>query len=496
MDTRMEGTGCPPCSSAPNLPANPSPAPASAPAYTTQKPPEKKPFRLEKGERAAALLCLLMGIAYVRLLLDPPELLRSWGAWNHWLLAVLLVCFFACMEISARLCRIPCPRESWFWAAVMLAQPVGCGLFENYALSLFPALFSHLAAAQWALVRCGGAAALPVGALLPLDLVRGWFGIPFANFHRLFQAIFYGAGKKLPKPKSKGVWWGLLGAVCALPVMIWAFSTLVSADAAFQHLAGSVQDWLAMFSLPAFLADALNPGWLLLELFFACWFYGLFYGSKHLKENTNRITDREIYDTFDKMRLLPRQTPLVALAMLCGLYLVFFLSQLGYLTAGFAGVLPEEYTAAEYARRGFFEMLQIALVNLSVLAAAAKLSRTPLRQSRGLRGLGIALCASNLLFAAIAFSKLWLYISRFGLTSMRVLAGYAIAVVAIWSVLAIASLLRPFGAVVWGIRLAAVLFCLLCLCNIDGLILATQQRAAQEYQTTETGDFYSNYFMD
>lgn len=196
------------------------------------------------------------------------------------------------------------------------------------------------------------------------------------------------------------------------------------------------------------------------------------------------------------MRLLPRQTPLVALAMLCGLYLVFFLSQLGYLTAGFAGVLPEEYTAAEYARRGFFEMLQIALVNLSVLAAAAKLSRTPLRRSRGLRGLGIALCASNLLFAAIAFSKLWLYISRFGLTSMRVLAGYAIAVVAIWSVLAIASLLRPFGAVVWGIRLAAVLFCLLCLCNIDGLILATQQRAAQEYQTTETGDFYSNYFMD
>ena len=241
MDTRMEGTGCPPCSSAPNLTPNPSPAPVSAPAYSLASPPPKKPFRLEKGERPAALLCLLMGIAYVRLLLDPPEILRPWGDWSNWLLAILLVSFFVCVELSARLCHLPCPRESWFWAAVMLAQPLGCGLFENDALSLFPYLFSHLAAAQWALVRCGGAAALPVGALLPLDLVRGWFGIPFSNFHRLFQTIFYGAGKKLPKPKSKGVWWGLLGAVCVLPVLVWAFSTLVNADAAFQNLAGMLQ---------------------------------------------------------------------------------------------------------------------------------------------------------------------------------------------------------------------------------------------------------------
>ena len=86
----------------------------------------------------------------------------------------------------ARLCRIACPRESWFWAAVFLSQSIGCGLFGNRELEFFPFLLSHLDAAQWALVRCGGAAALPVGALLPLDLVRGWFGIPFSNFHRLF----------------------------------------------------------------------------------------------------------------------------------------------------------------------------------------------------------------------------------------------------------------------------------------------------------------------
>lgn len=443
-----------------------------------QNYPEKVMFYPERGERAAALLCLGMGVLYARWVLEPPAVLCQQG---QWILAAVLGCFFVCVEVSARLCRIACPRESWFWAAVFLSQSIGCGLFGNRELEFFPFLLSHLAAAQWALVRCGGAVSLPVGALLPLDLLRGWFGIPFSNFHRLFQALFWGVGKNLPKPKSKEIWWGLLGAVCALPLLGWAFTTLVAADAAFQQMTGSLESWLAQFSLPEILTDFLSPGWLFLELFFACWFYGLFYGAKHLKEKETRITERMVYDSFNKLRLIPRQTPTVALALLCGLYLIFFLSQINYLTAGFMGVLPQAYTAAEYARRGFFEMLQIAVVNLSVLAVAAKLCRTPLRQSRGLRVLGIALCTSNLLFAVIAFSKLWLYISRFGLTSLRVLAGYAIAVVAIWSALSIASMLHPFRAVVWGIRLAAVLFCLLCLCNIDHLVSLTQRQVEREY---------------
>lgn len=455
----------------------------ASPAFTAQTRPAKKAFRVETGERAAAVLCLLMGIIYARWMLAPPAVLYQHGWWT---LAAVLGCFFVCIEVSARLCRIPCRRESWFWAAMFLAQSIGCGLFENDTLSFFPVLLAHLAAAQWALVRCGGAVALPVGALLLVDLLRGWFGIPFSNFHRLFQALFSGVGQKLPRPKSRGIWWGLLGAFCALPVLGWAFSTLVTADAAFQQMTGSLGRWLTGFSLPAFLADFFHPGWLFLELFFACWFYGLFYGSKHLQEKTGRITEHSLYRASEKLRIAPRQTPMVALSLVCGLYLLFFLSQINYLTAGFAGVLPQAYTAAEYARRGFFEMLQIALVNLSVLAAAAKLCRTPLRQSTGLRILGITLCGANLLFAAIAFSKLWLYISRFGLTSLRVLAGYAIAVVTIWSALAMASLLRPFGAVVWGVRLAAVLFCLLCLCNIDHLVSLTQRQAEREYPASET----------
>ena len=74
----------------------------------------------------------------------------------------------------------------------------------------------------------------------------------------------------------------------------------------------------------------------------------------------------------------------------------------------------------------------------------------------------MVLMACNLLFVVIASSKLGLYISCFGLTPKRVLAAYAIVVVALWSVLAMVRLLRPFRVAEVAIHLAALLFCLLC----------------------------------
>ena len=162
---------------------------APAPACTAQTSPAKKTFQLEKGERAAALLCLLMGVLYARWMLEPPAVLYQRG---QWVLAAVLGCFFVCIELSARLCRIPCRRESWFWAAVFLAQSVGCGLFQNQTLVLFPYPLAHLAAAQWALVRCGGAVALPVGPCCRWTCSGAGLEFPFPTFTGCSRPSFAG----------------------------------------------------------------------------------------------------------------------------------------------------------------------------------------------------------------------------------------------------------------------------------------------------------------
>ena len=72
-------------------------------------------------------------------------------------------------------------------------------------------------------------------------------------------------------------------------------------------------------------------------------------------------------------------TVLIAACFVYGVYLV---SQLAYLSGGFAGILPEGYTMAEYARRGFFEMAWLCAINLGVIALSVGLiqkeSKTPL----------------------------------------------------------------------------------------------------------------------
>ncbi len=60
----------------------------------------------------------------------------------------------------------------------------------------------------------------------------------------------------------------------------------------------------------------------------------------------------------------------ILLGTVCLIYAVYLLSQLAYLGGGFAGILPDGYTLAEYARRGFFEMAWLSFINLGLMCLA------------------------------------------------------------------------------------------------------------------------------
>ena len=73
-------------------------------------------------------------------------------------------------------------------------------------------------------------------------------------------------------------------------------------------------------------------------------------------------------------------TVLIAVSVV---YVVYLISQLAYFSGGFSGILPEGYTFAEYARRGFFEMAWICAINLLIMCLAVglcskKADRTPI----------------------------------------------------------------------------------------------------------------------
>jgi len=91
------------------------------------------------------------------------------------------------------------------------------------------------------------------------------------------------------------------------------------------------------------------------------------------------------------------------------------------------GMLPNGYTYAEYARQGFFQLLVVCLLNLGMVLFCT----TFFRENRLLKTLLTIICACTYIMLASSAYRMFLYISSYGLTFLRVIVLWALAVIAI-----------------------------------------------------------------
>lgn len=102
------------------------------------------------------------------------------------------------------------------------------------------------------------------------------------------------------------------------------------------------------------------------------------------------------------------------------IYTVFCVMQFTYLFARAA--LPYGMTYTEYARRGFFELLFLTVINLSAILAGIHISRKRQGKSAQLtRWLCCYLCVLTAVLLASSFYRMSLYISDAGLTRLRLM---------------------------------------------------------------------------
>jgi len=121
-------------------------------------------------------------------------------------------------------------------------------------------------------------------------------------------------------------------------------------------------------------------------------------------------------------------------------YGVYLVSQLAYFVGGFAGLLPEDYTLAQYARRGFFEMAWLVAINLGLMTFGVGMVRQSPRSTRFLC-LFLGLVSEFLVAASVA--KMVLYIGSYGLTRLRVLTMVIMVFLAITTALVSVWLFLP-----------------------------------------------------
>jgi len=259
--------------------------------------------------------------------------------------------------------------------------------------------------------------------------VVGTLSDSFRTFFRLglgdLGYAFRGLGDAFHRSGSLGKKGGafLLGLAIAVPVLAVMLPLLISADAAFDGLVSLLPE----MDLEEVLFTAIFGAG------FACVYYTRGVALQHAQKPIPAERKRG-----------PGMNPITVhtvLGIVCLLYAVYLLSQLAYFSGGFAGILPEGYSTAEYARRGFFEMTVLCAVNLALIAFTLRFysKDTPISTATRILCLGIGLM--TLFFVAAASAKMFLYIGTYGLTRLRLLTQIVMLFLALTT---LAVLLRLF----------------------------------------------------
>ncbi len=252
-----------------------------------------------------------------------------------------------------------------------------------------------------------------------------------------------------------------LGGALAFPLLVIFGGLFSSADAVFHDVVadlfaidfGAVLGHLALFGIFA----ALTAGYLRGALLRAA-------PSHPPTEGGSTLS----------LGIIPVAT---ALGFVDLLFLVFVVIQLRYLFGGAELIAAATgLTYAEYARRGFFELVTASSLVLPVLAGADWLVRNEAREhQRTFRQLAIVLLLLIAIVMASALARMRLYVGAFGLSEDRVYATafmfYLAGVFAwfAWTSLRGQRRRFAFGALVQGFAMLGALH----LANPDALIVRT-----------------------
>ena len=209
------------------------------------------------------------------------------------------------------------------------------------------------------------------------------------------------------------------GALLSIPVIAVVVPLLIDGDAAFGSLATTAVDKIGEFFEKIFSHMDLPVIEAFLALFVAPYIYNVMFCFRHGVTDEKR---KEKNESYKNLRIIPSNVFAGFLSVISLVYVVYLLSQLAYFFSAFTGKLPDgsTITVASYARRGFFEMVAVAVINLAVIGVTVLFSkRNESRISRMIKGFDLFLCGFTLVIVMTSISKILLYIAEYGLTHKR-----------------------------------------------------------------------------
>ncbi len=294
---------------------------------------------------------------------------------------------------------------------------------------------------------------------LPYSMEKAILSHPFGSFNKCPAAAFSAVRSK---SGWKNILYAVLGLLLTIPLTSIVATLLCSADDGMAKMLNKLilePDFETLILIPQLAFGALV----------GCYLFGLLYSNVNTPKT---LSDAECERRILGMRIMPNAMVYAAVTPICILYVLFFVSQFRYFLGGFMGVLSEGYTYAEYARKGFFELCTVCCINFAVIGIMsfmAKLCGASKPIILKIYTLFLSFC--SLVLAGTAMAKMFLYISAYGMTQMRIYTTWFMVLLIIGFVLIIIRQFRknlPVCRI--GFILFTAMFGLLCFSRPDAWI--------------------------
>jgi len=327
------------------------------------------------------------------------------------------------------------------------------------------------------------------------DYISGFFRLGVNALFKPFAFVTETRRERVARGDApqRSPWPILRGILIALPIVAIFATLLSSADAVFDQRLTDLLTKLDLKNLPEYL-------WRIFYIFAgASILLGVFLhaGTQSGDESVN-----------SEKRLIPAFLGSIEASIVLGsvalLFASFVVIQFQYFFGGQTNIHIDGFTFSEYARRGFGELVAVAVFSLLLIfGLGAVTQRETETQRRVFSGLSIAIVALVLVILVSAYKRLGLYEAAYGFSRLRTYTHVfmiwlaLLLVVTVWLEITRRENRFAFAVLLASLGFAATLPIL----NVDGWIVGQNvERALSGSTVTESGarqaSLDSSYFLN
>ena len=424
----------------------------AAPQYTNTYVKQKEKPVYGKAELVLSVLMFLFSFIFVRFVVYNVTGIIS---------SLLYIAFFAVTVIYLKKKGFAFSGFNKLLGALLFIFSTVFTITDNSFIKFLTCVFLFAAGAYFIYSVC--ADRKDVERYLPYAMKKSLFEYPFSKFSAQADIL---SDKAKDSETSSNIKRVIIGLVLTIPVTVIVAALLMKADDGVNYMISDIFD--------TFYSDEIWT--VIMQLAFALplslYGFGLIYRCAFRKD-IRELTDEECADKVWRKRIVSNLIFYTAAAPVLLLYVLFFVSQASYFLSAFMGKLPEGFSYAEYARKGFFELCWIVVINLGIMIIMNLHSKNSGEEKTVmLKIYNMIFCIFTLILIATAVSKMVMYIDAYGLTVMRVYTTWFMILCAYIFLLTIIKQFRPDMHLAKHITIGfTLMFAFLCFSRPESLIV-------------------------